>query len=296
MRAFGKEQAYPTLLLIDDDLVSREVLATVLTMSGYAVHTAASGGEGLRMVETGQCEPDAILMDTLMPGLSGVELIAGLRLRSRAMVIAISASMIPPEVRAAADGTLQKPFGNKELQPILEGFAKSELRDQAQVLYESAMERLEASSRKMEEIRLALENAELPVAPERPVLERIPSHTESEIINPVTLDQMRSLMPETAIEEIFRAVVADLESRSMQLEKALESGDQEALRRIGHSIKGGCGMAGASEAARLGRELERLASEGEIGVNEVDNGAHWVEDLRAATLRLRRMLDTEFSF
>ena len=29
----------PTLLLIDDDMVSREVMATVLTMSGYTVHT-----------------------------------------------------------------------------------------------------------------------------------------------------------------------------------------------------------------------------------------------------------------
>jgi len=295
MRAFGKERAYPTLLLIDDDLVSREVLATVLTMSGYAVHTTATGAEALRMVETGLCEPDAILMDTLMPGISGVDLIAGLRLRTRAMIVAISASIMPPEVKSAADATLQKPFGNQQLQPLLEGHAQAGIRDQAQVLYESAMERLEASSRRMDEIRLALENAELPIPPQPPVLERIPSHTESEIINPVTLDQMRSLMAPPAIAEIFRAVVADLETRSMQLEKALESGDQEALRRIGHSIKGGCGMAGASEAARLGREIERLATVGEVGINEVDNGAHWVEELRTATLRLRRILDTEFS-
>ena len=38
------------VLLIDDDLVSREVTATVLTMSGYTVHTAVSGAAALEML------------------------------------------------------------------------------------------------------------------------------------------------------------------------------------------------------------------------------------------------------
>jgi CheY-like chemotaxis protein len=40
---FAKEPHLPTLLIIDDDMVSREVMATLLTMSGYSVHTADDG-------------------------------------------------------------------------------------------------------------------------------------------------------------------------------------------------------------------------------------------------------------
>jgi CheY-like chemotaxis protein len=41
------ERRLPLVLLIDDDLVSREVTATVLTMNGYTVHTAEDGNAAL---------------------------------------------------------------------------------------------------------------------------------------------------------------------------------------------------------------------------------------------------------
>ena len=47
-------QELPTVLLIDDDMVSREVMATVLTMSGYPVHTAADGGTALDVLRGGE--------------------------------------------------------------------------------------------------------------------------------------------------------------------------------------------------------------------------------------------------
>ena len=50
MLDFGAKQDLPTVLLIDDDLISREVMATVLTMSGYTVHTAADGAESLKLL------------------------------------------------------------------------------------------------------------------------------------------------------------------------------------------------------------------------------------------------------
>ena len=43
MLNFETRRKLPTLLLIDDDMVSREVTATVLTMNGYTGHTAADG-------------------------------------------------------------------------------------------------------------------------------------------------------------------------------------------------------------------------------------------------------------
>jgi CheY-like chemotaxis protein len=59
-------QELPTVLLIDDDMVSREVMATMLTMSGYPVHTAADGGTALDVLGGGECVPGVILMDAQM--------------------------------------------------------------------------------------------------------------------------------------------------------------------------------------------------------------------------------------
>jgi CheY-like chemotaxis protein len=79
MHDFPHQPDLPTLLLIDDDMVSREVMATVLTMTGYTMHTAPSGEASLELLDSGSCVPAAILMDAQMPGLSGTRLIEELR-------------------------------------------------------------------------------------------------------------------------------------------------------------------------------------------------------------------------
>jgi hypothetical protein len=63
------------------------------------------------------------------------------------------------------------------------------------------------------------------------------------------------------------------------------------IRRIGHAIKGGCGMAGALQAARLGALLRRRRSTSKD--NQLDNSAVLLSDLRAAAQGLERMLDAE---
>src|SRR5262249_35450644 len=115
MRDFHAHLLLPQVLVIDDDMVSREVLATVLTMSGYTVHTAGDGAAALALLDAGDSRPEVILMDTQMPGLSGVKLIDALHARSRAKVFAISGSPAPDEVTQAADGFLLKPFGSEGL-------------------------------------------------------------------------------------------------------------------------------------------------------------------------------------
>lgn len=241
----------PTLLLIDDDMVSREVVATVLTMGGYTVHTAAGGEAALEQLARGGCVPDAILMDAQMPGLSGVPLIAELRARSQAIIVAISASVAPPEVTAAIDGFLLKPFGAEELGRLLDEHAS--------------------------QASLAAEQASL---------------NSGEVVNPKTLAQLRQLMPEAAVREIYAAVVADLTRRLAALEAALAAGDMAETRRIGHAIKGGCGMAGAVQAARLGARFEALGTS--QGGNDLGDGGRLLADLRTAALSLKRMLEAEF--
>ena len=70
------------------------------------------------------------------------------------------------------------------------------------------------------------------------------------------LAQFRKLMPEPAVRQIYTAVVVDLGKRIDALGVAIAKGDTAEVRRIGHAIKGGCGMAGALQAAHLGALLE----------------------------------------
>jgi len=63
-------------------------------------------------------------------------------------------------------------------------------------------------------------------------------------------------MPEPAVRQIYSAIVTDLSVRIEALGVAIAKGDAVEIRRIGHAIKGGCGMAGALQAARLGALLE----------------------------------------
>ena len=50
MLSFDDRRKLPSLLLIDDDLVSREVTATVLTMNGFLVTTAEDGPSALHLL------------------------------------------------------------------------------------------------------------------------------------------------------------------------------------------------------------------------------------------------------
>jgi CheY-like chemotaxis protein len=264
MLKFATQQSLPTILLIDDDLVSREVLATVLTMSGYTVHTAADGDASLALLAGAECVPNVILMDTQMPGLSGIPLLKKLRAGSQASIYAISASLAPDEVVAASDGFLLKPFGAAALSAILE--QRSSQPGQTSTQSES---------------NPGPDSADPP-----------PSFAVQPVVNFETLAQLREIMPESAVRQIYAAIVADLAKRLPELQSALASGNAAEVRRIGHAIKGGCGMAGALQAASLGALLE--SGKFDARVNHFDNAPPVLNNLRTATLNLQRMLEAEF--
>ena len=162
------------VLLIDDDMVSREVTATVLTLNGYAVHTAEIGAAALEILAAVRPAPEIILMDSQMPGLSGTELISQMREQSKARILAISGSALPPEVIEATDGFLIKPF-------------------------------------EVEAMRKVLDRGVAPAA--APVTVSM-LETDAPVINLAVLAQFRALMPEPAVRQIYRAIVTDLNQRA----------------------------------------------------------------------------------
>ena len=102
------------------------------------------------------------------------------------------------------------------------------------------------------------------------------------------LSQFRQMMPEATVREVYGAVVTDLKKRNTALQAAIARGDATEVRRIGHSIKGGCGMAGAKQAARLGALLEAES-------DELSNSEAIRLELTVAQENLERMLKVEFS-
>ena len=251
MLDFITQRDRPAVLLIDDDLVSREVMATMLTMSGYPVHTAADGLEALELLTIKSCVPGIVLMDAQMPGLSGVPLIEQLRVLTQARLYVISASHTPEEVKAAADGFILKPFSPESLARLIEE----------------------------QEIQ-ARPSAAPALDPEEP------------IVNPETLAQLRAMMPDKAVRQIYEAIVVDLGRRTSALQAALAKEEWVEIRRLGHAIKGGGAIAGAVQVARLGELVESGALE-PSPVNQSDNSSIILADLRAAALNLQRMLDAE---
>jgi diguanylate cyclase (GGDEF)-like protein len=98
------EQTNATLLLVDDDANNRDALSRRLQRRGYTVLTAESGPDALEMV--GAHRVDAVLLDVMMPGMSGIETLRRLRLSrsvSELPVIMVTANDRSEDVVEALD-------------------------------------------------------------------------------------------------------------------------------------------------------------------------------------------------
>ena len=77
----------PTVMVVDDVDVMRDVLARLLTRSGYQTLTAGSGHEALDVLEhtrePGHKPPDLILLDVKMPDIDGLDLLERLHADDR---------------------------------------------------------------------------------------------------------------------------------------------------------------------------------------------------------------------
>ena len=63
-----------TILLVDDEAIVLNLCQTILRLGGYAVITAGSGTEALRLVQDNTGKIDLALLDLMMPGMNGIEL------------------------------------------------------------------------------------------------------------------------------------------------------------------------------------------------------------------------------
>ena len=107
------------ILVVDDERAVRESLRRALELEGYDVGLASDGSEALEKLE-GEAQPDAIILDVLMPGTDGLEVSRTLRRSgSRVPVLMLTARAEVGDrvagLDAGADDYLTKPFALEEL-------------------------------------------------------------------------------------------------------------------------------------------------------------------------------------
>ena len=105
------------VLVVEDESEIRELLAFTLELEGYEVLKAANAMEAFELASKG--EPDIVLLDIMMPAISGLEVLQELRQRGTTPIIIVSAlSAEDNRVRGlqlGADDYIVKPFSTREL-------------------------------------------------------------------------------------------------------------------------------------------------------------------------------------
>ena len=108
-----------SVLVVDDEPDKRQLLAFALEAEGYEVHTADDGVRGLEAVAAHQ--PDLIVTDVMMPGMTGIELGREIRRRYPGTAILLTSGYSEVISREGAHGfdLLRKPYSMGELAAAL---------------------------------------------------------------------------------------------------------------------------------------------------------------------------------
>jgi len=108
---------YPYIMVVDDEQAILSLLSRTLEPEGYGVVIADNGSAALELLE--EHTPDLIILDIMMPGLDGFQVLGLIRQRFSVPVIMLTAKREVNTARDAlnlgADDYVRKPFGRGEL-------------------------------------------------------------------------------------------------------------------------------------------------------------------------------------
>ena len=205
------------ILVVDDDALSREVLALLLHNAGYAVETVDSGDAALLHLQTTRPLPQVVLADLQMPGTAGKELARRLRgLCGPATTLLAMSANAPDdeddELSREFDGFLQKPFTMEALAAVIRGG------------------------------KAGATNAS--------------SGPDAAVLDEAVYRKLAGSMRHTQLEQLYALCLTDAETRLAGMRRAAATGDDAAYKREAHAIKGSCGMVGAIELQTLATSME----------------------------------------
>ena len=124
------------VLLVEDEPNIAEAIRFILTRAGWKVSVEASGAAALARIAV--LRPTAVILDLMLPGCSGLEILAGLRAdaelgRTPVLMLTARGQVRDREAAAAAGASafLAKPFANADVLSALEAIAAPVLADPA---------------------------------------------------------------------------------------------------------------------------------------------------------------------
>lgn len=107
----------PTILVVDDEPIVRDVVVRYLERDGYRTLQATSGDDARRLLE--REPPSLVVLDVMLPGVSGLELCRWIRSRSDLPIVMLTALGEEADrivgLELGADDYLTKPFSPREL-------------------------------------------------------------------------------------------------------------------------------------------------------------------------------------
>ncbi len=134
-----------SILIVDDEEVLQDVLSSLLRKEGYDVLSARSGEEGLEVLA--ESEVDLVLLDLMLPGISGHDVLQQIRRRDpdTVVVVVTAYSSIEGAIQAMRSGAfhyIPKPFKNEEvLLTVRKGLEQRRLTTENRSLREQLRER-----------------------------------------------------------------------------------------------------------------------------------------------------------
>jgi len=112
------------ILIVDDDPLITEALASLLDLKGFECSTAANGREAIDAIS--RQRPRLVFLDLQMPVLDGASVVKELRARGESVPIVLMSAALDLAARASELGVpayLSKPFSDVDLLSVIERFA-----------------------------------------------------------------------------------------------------------------------------------------------------------------------------
>jgi two-component system, sensor histidine kinase RpfC len=251
------------VLVADDNPTNREVVSRILERGGHSVTLVSDGEKALEAVEAE--EPDVVILDRNMPGMSGMEALQALRLvtreRTRLPVIIFSADVTPETKRealaAGADAFLGKPVEAVRLLDEVQSLAGAREARQAEA---------PATGRR----RRAAD--------------------EQQVVNIETLGHLEQLGSSAAfLERLVGVFTEDCGGITRRMEPALAGRNYGEFRSLLHALKGSSASMGTDRLTGLCSQLWRL-SDSELRLQAPGLLRPLNEELASACDMLRRHL------
>ncbi|MCG6876045.1 MAG: response regulator [Betaproteobacteria bacterium] len=235
------------ILVVDDQPDNVQLLSDILSVHGYAVETALSGQAALDAVA--RSVPDLVLLDVVMPGMSGLQVLRRLRTDTRlAMLPIVLVTALDPDIErvkgleAGADDFIAKPVDASELLA----------RVRSLVRVKHLFDRVEAQSAELKALNEDLERRVLAKVAEVERLSKLKRFLAPQVAARVSLDGADSIL--ASHRRDIALVFFDLRGFTAFSEISEPEDAMRVLREFHHAI--------GTQSQRFSGTIERFVGDG----------------------------------